>query len=154
MVTVPLAGEAGVSSAAVPAAWWPLLVGGIFIGMCGLLMHVILFRRGSAFRFIFGAGALEELDLKVGYALLPSSIGMLLLTGGMIVDKLLALPHIHERIVVIVASISFLAAGAWAVKEFFRPTLRRTPSWLIDEMKSDETLKARICGRRPLPGER
>jgi len=134
---------------------WLLLAGGTFIGMCGLLMHVILFRRGSAFRFIFGAGGMfEELDLKVGYALLPSSIGVLLLTGGMVADQLLPLSNSGERIVAIVLAISFLAAGGWAIKEFFRPTLRRTPSWLIDEMKSDERLNVMICGRRPLPGER
>lgn len=119
---------------------WPLLAGGILIGMCGLLMHVILFRRGTAFRFIFGVwGTFEELDLKIGHALLPSSIGVLLLTGGMVVDQSIPQSNSHEQVVAIVASISFLAAGGWAIKEFYHPTLRRTPLWLIDGMKSDGT---------------
>ncbi|MER7606965.1 hypothetical protein [Nocardioides sp. NPDC127503] len=47
--------------------------------------------------------------------------------------------------------VAFVCGGAWSIKEFYWPTLRRTPNWLINEMQGDEGLRAAIYGRRDLP---
>jgi hypothetical protein len=42
----------------------------------------------------------------------------------------------------------FVVCGVWSYKEFERPTLRRTPKWVREEMARDPELQAVVYGKR------
>jgi hypothetical protein len=44
-----------------------------------------------------------------------------------------------------------VTGGVWAWKEFERPTLSRTPVWLLEMMSTDAVLRDAVCRNRPLP---
>lgn len=54
----------------------------------------------------------------------------------------------------IIGLLVIVAGGVWAWKEFERPTLSRTPTWLLEMMSTDEGLRDAVCRNRPLPQAR
>lgn len=78
--------------------------------------------------------AMRELLVLLGYPALPSTIGMFSCGLAMTIGRIWWGSHnvLYVGSVLMLAVVSF-GAGCWAIKEFNRPTKRRTPDWLKQE---------------------
>ena len=79
--------------------------------------------------------ATRDLVIRLGFTALPglivclSAVGLFLV--ALIYDE--ADPNAVQVLLVLVFATGFFGAGVWLAKEFYRPTQRRTPTWLRQE---------------------
>jgi hypothetical protein len=69
--------------------------------------------------------------ISLGYSALPSALASGSMTGMFAAMRLSGgSPNTFVTYLVLVLGASFLFCAGWAIKEFYRPSSRRTPGWL------------------------
>jgi hypothetical protein len=77
------------------------------------------------------SSGLRDLFIHIGYAALPNAIAFGSATLALVLMKIAGDSYTQASAYgVVVLGFVFLGSIGWAIKEFHRPTLRRTPSWL------------------------
>lgn len=118
--------------------------------MSALLFAVhVSFRLGRPVSRWHHPGHMRGIYVQWGYCALPlavasGSILLMLIVGWIFKPSPPVLPWPYLPFLLVA-----LAFGLWAYKEFERPTLSRTPSWLHERMKRDLELREMVYGKRP-----
>jgi hypothetical protein len=75
--------------------------------------------------------AMRDLMIRLGYAALPNAITFGSGSLALVVMKIAgdSYTQIDAYCVILLAAV-FICSAAWGVKEFYRPSRRRTPTWL------------------------
>lgn len=125
------------SSTRSPAPLGALILSAVFV-VLGLLIH-LLFRTGRGLRSDKGQGrrrvpAAQAFDIQLAYAALPATVAFAAATCMLAISRYATS---WSKAALLVTSLPlvavFVGAGAWTVKEFYRPSAFRTPSWLREE---------------------
>jgi hypothetical protein len=123
------AGSSGPGSFHAPALYFAFSVFGVIVAA---LAHW-RFRTGWHMRsgFMKPSDAFYETYVCLLYAALPTLVAMAGMTGALAFGNLANDHPVGLPVdLFLLSAIVMLAGAAWATKEFFKPSERRTPDWL------------------------
>ncbi|MFD7076614.1 hypothetical protein ACFV9G_20570 [Nocardioides sp. NPDC059952] len=112
-----------------------------------LIVHA-LFRAGQPTSRWRHAGHMRGVQVLLGYSALPGSMSMTFPVAFMMADRIWSFSPSVFPWVGLPFLLAFAACGIWSYKEFERPTLKRTPTWVRTAMEHDPELREVIYGKR------
>lgn len=125
----------------------------VWFALCAvvLLAAHVSFRVGKPVSRWHHPGHMLGVHVLWGFSALPASIAAGSISAVCIFDWIFrpAPPVIPWPYLPFIVVTGF--CGLWAYKEFARPTLSRTPSWLHEQMTRDPELRQIVYGKRPYP---
>jgi hypothetical protein len=105
-----------------------------------LVVHV-LFRRCEPRSRWRHTGHMRGVQVLLGYSALPAAISCGVVASVGIVDLIFRPPAPVIPWPYLPFIVLCLIFGAWSYKEFERPTLRRTPAWVREQMEHVSELR-------------